>query len=349
MMVDKIEKRKRKVLKAIIQEHILTAKPVGSRTLAKAYQFGISPATIRNEMSDLEDLGYLKQPHTSAGRIPSDRGYRFYVDVLMDPENKDPRQLKNTLSRFYRNKEGIEDVISGMVKVLSQLTKYTTMISEPELQKSKIKKLELINVARKTILIVLVTDTGIVNNKLIRINEDLNSQQLKKISSYLLKILQNKKLAELDREKLQEIGNNLVHKINLSQQIYQLITEELKRIAKPGDLRVFLGGTSYILEQPEFNDLQTLKEVLKILDHEENLRKLIKNLPNEDLKVKIGQENTIKEMQNCSIVCATYHFGDKAMGKIGVIGPTRMEYPRVISTVDLAADILGKIISEAGE
>ena len=348
MMVEDIEERKKKILKAIIQEHIFTAKPIGSRTLAKSYDFDVSSATIRNEMADLEDMGYIKQPHTSAGRIPSDKGYRYYVDVLMDQEGATPSQLQNSLSKFYEEKEGIQGIISGMVNMLSRLTKYTTMISEPELQKSKIKKLELIHIAKKTLLIVLITDTGIVNNKIIKLQQDLSPKQLKEISRYLFKRLQDQKLAQLDQEFLQQVGNDLMNRIDLSHRLFKMISNELNKIARPSDLRIFLGGTSYILDQPEFNDMKTLKKVLKILDHEENLRQLVQNLPNDDLEVKIGHENKLQGMQNCSIVCATYHLGDKAVGKIGVIGPTRMEYPRVISTVDVAADILGKIISKVG-
>ncbi|MFW6269255.1 MAG: heat-inducible transcriptional repressor HrcA [Bacillota bacterium] len=348
-MVDEIKERKKKILKAIIRKHILSAKPVGSRSLAKSYDFGISPATIRNEMADLEDMGYLKQPHTSAGRIPSDKGYRFYVDVLMDQSEVSSTQLKESLREFYKEKKGIEGIISGMVNMLSRLTRYTTMISEPELDKSKIKKVELIRVARKTLLIVFITDTGIVNNKIIKLEEDLSQDQLKQISRYLLKRLQNKTLMDLDDKFISQIAQDLMKRVNLSQRLFEIINGELNKIGKSTNIRVFLGGTSYILDQPEFNDINVLKKVLKMLDHEENLRKLVQNLPEDDLEVKIGHENSLDEMKNCSIVCATYHLGNKAIGKIGVIGPTRMEYPRVISTVDIAADILGKIISQGND
>lgn len=349
LMVDEIKKRKKEILRAIIRKHILTAEPVGSRSLAKSYDFGISPATIRNEMADLEDMGYLKQPHTSAGRIPSDKGYRFYVDVLMEQSGVSPPKLEKSLQKFYKEKKGIQGIISGMVNMLSRLTKYTTMISEPELNNSKIKKLDLIQVARRTLLIVFITDTGIVNNKIIKLNSDLNQDQLKKINRYLYKRLKDKTLMELDKEFLSQVANDLMKRVNLSQKLFELINEELNKIGKSTNLRVFLGGTSYILDQPEFNDIKVLKKVLKILDREENLRRLVQNLPDDDLEVKIGHENSLEEMKKCSIVCATYHLGDKAIGKIGVIGPTRMEYPRVISTVDIAADILGRIISKENE
>ena len=343
-----LDERKNRILKAIIREHILTAEPIGSRTLAKKYDFGVSSATIRNEMSDLEDLGFVKQPHTSAGRIPTDKGYRYYVDVLMEQKIINPKDLQDSLTRYYEEKKGVEGIISGMTSMLSRFTKYTTLISEPELQKSTINKLELIKVAGNTFLIVLVTDSGVVNNKLLKIDTDLNSRQLDYINNFLISKLRNKKLMALDAEFFENLKEELIHRLSLSQKIYEIIAGELEEIAAPADMKIFLGGTSYILEQPEFNDIQALKKVLNILDHKDNLRKLIQNLPDEEIEVKIGQENNIEAMKKCSIVYATYTLGDEAVGKIGVIGPTRMQYPRVISTVDFAADILGQIISELG-
>ncbi|MFW5788105.1 MAG: heat-inducible transcriptional repressor HrcA, partial [Halanaerobiales bacterium] len=346
-MVRKLENRKREILKAIIREHILTAEPIGSRTLAKTYDFGVSSATIRNEMADLEDMGFLKQPHTSAGRVPTDKGYRYYVDVLMEQEISRLPDLQNSLSRFQKDKKGMQGIISGMTNILSRLTKYTTLISEPELQKSKIKKLEIIKVSQKSLLVVLITDSGIVNNKILNLDQEIDSRQLDYINNFLSERLAEKKLTALDQKFFQQLENELMQKINISQKIFSVLAEEMEGIITPADFRIFLGGTSYILEQPEFSDLQTLKKVLNILDHEDNLRQLIQNLPDEDIEVKIGEENSIEAMKRCSIVYATYHLGDKAVGKIGIIGPTRMQYHRVISTVDFAADILGEIISQA--
>ena len=346
-MVEEFKKRKKNILQAIIREHILTASPIGSRTLAKAYDLGVSPATIRNEMSDLEELGYLKQPHTSAGRVPSDKGYRFYVDVLMENDGIESSKIKEAVSKMYNEKKGIQGIISGMVKMLSRLTRYTTMISEPELQESILQNIELIRVARRTLLVVLITDTGIVNNKVIKLQKDLDSNQLKNINNYLCKRLKGEKLIELNNDLLHKVGKELIKRINISEKIYEIICDQINNIIEPANLKVFLGGRSYILEQPEFNDIENLKKVLTLFDHEENLRKIINNLPDKGIEVKIGHENNLEEIQNFSIVYTTYHLGDKGMGKIVVIGPTRMQYPRVISTVDLAADIFGKIISNA--
>lgn len=346
--MEDIDGRKKEILRAVIREHILTAEPIGSRTLAKNYDLGVSSATIRNEMADLEELGYLEQPHTSAGRVPSDLGYRYYVDVLMEQTPSVPaEEMEKLYNQFDREKKGIKEVISSMVNMLSKLTRYTVMISEPKLFKSKINKLELINLASGNLLIVLITDTGLVHNKTIKLNEELSTRQLRYLNQYLVRKLEGKELTALDKEYIKSIEKELMRRINLSHEIFSLINQEIESITEPEDLNIYLAGTSYILDQPEFNDLEILKKVLKILDHKEVLRKVIENAPNQGLAVKIGRENIIKDMKNCSIVFSTYSLNDRAIGKIGVIGPTRMQYPRVISTVDFVSEVLSKIISEA--
>lgn len=347
-MVDDINQRKKQILKAIIQEHILTAEPVGSRTLAKNYDFGVSSATIRNEMADLEEMGYLEQPHTSAGRVPSDKGYRYYVDVLMDQDRTMSNNLQNSLRRLYNEEKGIQDIISATVKMLSNMTHYTALISEPRQEKSEVRKVQLVQVSDNSLMIILITDTGIVNNKIIRLEQKLTSRQVRYINNYLINKLEGKKIDKLDEDFMLHLENELQRRIDISRKFLNMINKELEVLVEPADLQIYLGGTSYILEQPEFNDLETLKQVLKILDQKEVLRKLVGDVADEDgIEVKIGHENKLKEIQNCSLVFATYNVDDRAAGKIGVIGPTRMEYPRVISTVDLVAEVLSQIISNA--
>ncbi len=346
MMVDSMNSRKKKILKAIIQEHILKAEPIGSRTLAKKYDLGVSSATIRNEMADLEDMKYLEQPHTSAGRVPSDKGYRYYVDVLLEHKNFKPRVLEDYFTDLYSERKGIQDIISGMVDMLSSLTKYTVMISEPKLQKSKIKKVELLNIAGDKLLMVLITDKGLVHNKIVKIKQELSSKQLRYLNNFFIDKLEGKKLTILNNKYLKEIEMELMRRINVSREIFSMINNELEDLTDPGDLKIYLGGTSYILEQPEFNDLETLKKVMNILDQKNILRQLIESSTGQGLEVRIGQENKLEDMENCSVVFSTYSIADRAYGKIGVIGPTRMQYTRVISTLDCVSDILTKIISE---
>jgi heat-inducible transcriptional repressor len=349
MMVANLDERKKNILHAIIQEHIITASPVGSRTIAKKYDLGVSSATIRNEMADLEELGYLEQPHTSAGRIPSDKGYRYYVDILMNNKGINSEKLIKTLSEITKDRHGLHEIVSSMTTMLSEFTKYATMITEPEFKNIQISELQLMKVTNNKLLLVMVTDNGFVSDKLINIKEELSKRKIRYINNFLIDKIKDRNISDLDREYFKEIEKELVQKINLSQKLFTIINDEIKELIQPEDVKIYIGGTSYILDQPEFNDIEYLKKVLNILDHEDMLKKLITAQNNKELEVRIGHENEMEEMQRCSVVIANYSIGDNAVGKIGVLGPTRMEYPRVISTVNIVSDILSKIISEVSK
>lgn len=349
-MVDKVDVRKRNILKAIIHEHILTAEPVGSRTLAKSYKLGVSSATIRNEMSDLEELGYIEQPYTSAGRIPSDKAYRFYVDNLInDGENTVKDDIKIDieilLKDFEYQKKGIQNIMTHMVRMLSQLTHYTSIVSEPLFKTDKIKQIQLLPVGSCSILILLITDNGLVNNKLVKLNTDLTNHQIRYLNNFFIDKLTGEDLNSINRFYLEELEKELINKINISCDLVEMFYNELLLLSKPDDFKIYLGGTSYILEQPEFNDMENLKKVLKIFDQEELLKELFIRMPDNEIEVMIGQENDIEDMHKCSIVSATYSSGNN-VGKIGVIGPTRMQYPRVLATVNIMSKVISKIISE---
>ncbi|RQD78388.1 MAG: heat-inducible transcription repressor HrcA [Halanaerobium sp. MSAO_Bac5] len=346
-MVEELDKRKQRILQAIIQEHIISASPIGSRTLAKKYSLDVSPATIRNEMADLEDLGYLEQPHTSAGRIPSDKGYRYYVDELIRREKQDVSGIIKNIEDLYQDLQNVQDIISGMAKMLSNITHYTALVSEPKTQVSRLKKVEIMQLENNSLLVVLVTDTGMVNNKIIKLQQSLSARKISYLNSFLSDKLENKLLSELDLNYLNSLEKELLAKLDLSVDLFKQFYNELEGAFEPDGVKVYLGGTSYILEQPEFNDLERLKKMLKLLDQEEMLKKIINSISNQDLEIKIGQENELEDIKNCSLVVATYYISNRAVGKIGVIGPTRMEYPRVISSVDVISDILGNLISKA--
>lgn len=348
-MVKKLDERKNNILHAIIQEHIVTASPVGSRTLAKKYDLGVSSATIRNEMADLEELGYVEQPHTSAGRIPSDKGYRYYVDILMKNKGVNSDKLIKTLSEIAKDRHGINSIVSSMTTMLSEFTKYATMITEPEFKNIKISEVQLMKVTNNKLLLVMVTDNGFVSDKLIGIKEELNKRKIRYINNFLVDKIEGKNITKLDKDYFEEIEKELIKKINLSHHIFSIINKEIKEIINPEDVKIYIGGTSYILDQPEFNDIEYLKKVLNVLDHEDTLKKIITAEKNKELEVRIGHENEMEEMQRCSVVIANYSIGEEAVGKIGVLGPTRMEYPRVISTVNIVSDILSKIISEVNK
>lgn len=340
--------RKRKILRAIIHEHILTAEPVGSRTLAKSYKLGISSATIRNEMSDLEELGFIEQPHTSAGRVPSDKGYRFYVDSLIkgDDHSNIKVNFKNLLDNMQYEKQGIQNIMTHMARMLSQVTQYTSVVCGPQMEKTKIKQLQLMQVDNFSMLIILITDTGLVHNKVVKLKTRINSRKLGYLNEFFSDKLRDKELDEINTMYLKGLEKELVTRLEISHDLLEIVYSGLTLVSKPDDFELYLGGTSYILDQPEFSDIDSLKKVLKILDHEEILKDIFAKMPNKDLEVMIGHENDLEDMHKCSIVFATYTIGDKASGKVGVIGPTRMEYPKVMASVNTMSSLLSKIISE---
>lgn len=345
--IGELDSRKKRILQAIIQEHIISASPIGSRTLAKKYNLNVSPATIRNEMADLEELDYLEQPHTSAGRVPSDKGYRYYVDQLINKEKNNTTGSIDNIESLYNDLQDVQDIISGMAKMLSKMTHYTALVSEPKSKVSRLKKVEIMQLADNSLLLVLVTDTGIVNNKIINLEQNLSTSKISYLNNFLSHKLENKLLSNLDSSYLKEIEKELLSRIDLSVDLFKQFQDEFEGAFDPNGVKVYLGGTSYILEQPEFNDLAKVKKMLKLLDQDKMLNKIINSISGSDLEIKIGQENEVEDIKNCSLVVATYYISDRAVGKIGVIGPTRMEYPRVISSVDIISDILGKLISKA--
>ena len=346
-MEDNISQRKKDVLLAIIEKHILSAEPVGSRTLAREYDLEFSPATIRNEMADLEEMGLVEQPHTSAGRVPSDRGYRFYVDNLLQKDLQKPHSVSAYLQQISQKKSGLEDIMSGMVRMLSQMTRYTALLSEPGFSSSEISRLELFLVSKRRLLLVLITDNGLVTNKIIPLKRELEEEQVEDLKKVLSRRLVDKKLENIDEEFLDELKRELKRRLDYAGEIISILQDELQRVLSHEEMKVYLDGTNYILEQPEFNDISSLKKIMKVLDREEDLRKLLQGLEAE-LDVKIGQEIHLEEMQNCSLVYATYELSDEAKGKLGILGPTRMEYVQAISAVDIASELLSEIISNSG-
>lgn len=318
-----LNERKIKILEAIIDDYIETAEPIGSRTIAKKYDLGISSATIRNEMSDLEELGLIVQPHTSSGRVPSDKGYRLYVDKLMCcPElNADEFEFLNDL--ISNNINQIDYLMKQTAKALSVLTKYTTVVTEAKPCKpSPIKHIQLIPLDEKSIVAVVVTENKVVKNYHISINQSLDNDELNKISSVINDALKSNNLDQLK--------NNLEDK-------YIDIIEKIENIAsvtaKEEDINLYTSGVNNILDFPEFNDIEKAKTIFQALEEKEMI---INALGNDDinndnkLQIFIGYENSVEQLKNCSVIKTKYSLGN-SVGTIGIIGPTRMNYSQAVS------------------
>lgn len=334
--------RKLKVLQAIIRDFISTAEPVGSRTIAKKYDLGISSATIRNEMADLEEMGYLEQPHTSAGRIPSDKGYRLYVDHLMII-NKLAHMQKDVIRKAFLQKIGeIEQLISQTSKILSQMTKLTSVVLSPQLKNSKLKHVQLVPIDLNSILLVLVTESGTVKNAVLRLNESFTNDELTQISKLLNHRLRGLTIGEIDGTVIGNIKNEMHIFHSMIDCVMPVLISTLENME---DVKLYLDGLTNILQLPEYHNIDKAREFMAMLEHKEVLTDMLLN-SKDDVSIVIGRENKYQEMKECSLITATYRLNGRVVGKIGVIGPTRMDYENIISIVDFVTQNLTKILKD---
>lgn len=343
MASNKLDDRKRRILKVVTDDYIASAEPVGSRTIARRYNLGLSPATIRNEMADLEESGYLEQPHTSAGRIPSEIGYRYYVDALMSIQKITQQDIEHIYQELEGYHQEIESVIHQTAKMLVQITKYPSVILSPQFQTAIFRHIQLVKLSATTILVLIVTDTGYVENKIIELKIELSAEELDRISQLLNQKLRGISLKDLHTTLLNDIRSELVFHDQIFNESIKLL---IKTIANRTNERVFVDGTTKILEQPEFSDLQKFKPLMNVLEEEERLYKLLSRNMGRGPQIKIGHENEDLGLNDCSVVSASYEIAGRIVGVIGVLGPTRMDYAKVLPIVEYTSEILSELLTQ---
>ncbi|GAA0718837.1 heat-inducible transcriptional repressor HrcA [Clostridium malenominatum] len=330
-----MDERKIRILQAIINDYIDTAEPVGSRTIAKKYDLGVSSATIRNEMADLEEMGYLEQLHSSSGRKPSDKGYRLYVDKLMRVQSLS--QLEVNAIKAHMISSAIYEmdrIIKEATTILAELTGLTSIVKSPSVKKSSIRAIQLINIDGTSILSVIITDSGIIKNNIIRLKKAVNVETLVKLSNVLNARLINLTVEEINLEVINNLKNDLKGYDDIFNAIIPALYEGLNNIDAS---EIYMEGTTNIFNFPEFNDIQKAKSFLSLVDNKDKIKILINNSDN--IAIKIGEENFLEDAKDCTVISAVYKLGSRPLGTIGVIGPTRMPYSKVIS-------ILGGIVKE---
>lgn len=336
-----MDDRKSKVLQAIIDDYVSTAEPVGSRTIARKYQLGVSPATIRNEMADLEDLGYIEQPHTSAGRVPSNRGYRYYVDCLMEVHEVSPSEEDLIRVTFERRIREIDLLVRETARLLSETTQYASVVLGPQLATAKFRELHLVPMSGDRALLVYVTDTGFIENQVLELPVEVTMLELQRISGLLNTHLRGQSLEALSHGTLRDMREELRRYGNLLEQAMDFFNRSME----PGEKqRVYLGGATKMLSQPEFRDVDKVRSLLGILEQEDVVVDILGAQEGSGVSISIGEEIKVREMQECSMVSATYRIGDRTIGRLGVIGPKRMEYAKVVSLVDEVANRLNRNI-----
>lgn len=325
-----LDDRKLKILQAIIQNYLETGEPVGSRTISKYTDLNLSSATIRNEMSDLEDMGYILQPHTSAGRIPSDKGYRLYVDILLLDKNKELDSMRNIL---IEKADRLESLLQQVAKLLAVNTNYTTMVTTPQYKKT-VKFIQLTEIENNQLLTVIVFEKNIVKNKIINISSPIDKETILKLNIVLNTFLQGLDLSSINLPiitQMKEQAGEYKDIVNVVlDTIVQAVTEE-------DDFKIYTSGATNILRYPELSDLEKASELLYTIEEKKLLSDLIQDRMDDEesrgIQVYIGDETPIEAMKDCSVVTATYEIEEGVYGKVGIIGPKRMDYERVVGTL----------------
>lgn len=335
-----LDERKIKILYAIIQTYLETGEPVGSRTISKYSDLKLSSATIRNEMSDLEEMGYIIQPHTSAGRIPSDKGYRLYVDHLIQEKDREVTELKELM---IRRTDKMEQVLKQVVKVLASNTNYATMISAPQYHQNKLKFIQLSKVDANQILAVIVAEGNVIRNRLIPVCEELDAESILKLNILLNTMLNGKTIAEINLQMISSMKEQAGIHSNIISDVVDAVAEA---IHSDEGMEIYTGGATNIFRYPELSDNGKASELIQTLEEKQMLAELVTETLNKEdkgIQVYIGSESPIQSMKDCSVVTATYELGQGLQGTIGIIGPKRMDYENVMSTLKTLMDQLDDV------
>lgn len=339
-----LNERKRRILQAIIDDYISTAEPIGSRTIARKYDLGVSPATIRNEMADLEFLGYIEHLHTSSGRIPSYKGYRLYVDDLLTPTRLSSNEME-LIGQWYDTKvESLDEVFRETAKIISHLTNNISMVITPQLAESVFHYIKFVPLDDEHVIAAIMSDTGYVENKIIKIPNGASVTDFVQMAQVLNEYLSGKKLNEISIGALHSMRTEMVDTAAFNK-IMDVVEQSLA-----GEKRnqIYREGMPQLLDQPEFHDINKVKNILKMLEEEPILRDILYSTTQgtAGLTVTIGEENKYSTMQDCSIIKATYHIDGQPLGTIAVLGPTRMEYSKIMTLLEFMNENMAQMLKK---
>jgi len=340
-----MEERKKQVLNAIIKDYIANAEPVGSRAVAKKYDLGVSPATIRNEMSDLTEDGYIEQPHTSAGRIPSAKGYRFYVDNLMERPPLRPEERQQVRQAMSGDLTELDDFMRNCCAMISRLTNYASIAAIPERGHGSVENIQLIPLNERQALVIILASTGIIRHKVIDLPGPISPAQLAAVERAMVKALRGAEMRSVSYELLDE----LLRKYRMQEAMAAQALDLLEQTLRPeSSTRIFTGGATHMLSQPEFQDLEKLKSIFSLLEADNKLKELLEKVDpgKRTLTITIGGEMPVEGVKDCSMVVANYFVNGEKAGSIGVLGPTRMRYGRTVSLMETIAGELSRAMDE---
>ena len=341
-MTKSISKRSRNILHALINEHILTGEPIGSRTLSKKYNIELSPASIRNELVDLEELGFLYQPHTSAGRIPTDEGLRYYIDSMLVIRNLTEFE-KEIIENSYRSSTfEFMDIMKETSRLLSDFSRFAGVVLAPKFENIIFKHIEMVKFRKNQILTVLVSKTGIIRNKIIEIDEEISQDDLYKFSRYLNELLTDLTLKEARKKIIAEMKKEK----NMYDWLFSMALKlSQKALSSQIEDDLYIYGSCNIFDYPEFCDIEKMKNLFRAFEEKSILVKILDQaIEGKGIQIFIGSENNFQEMEDCSIVTSPYTCKDNTIGTLGVIGPTRMSYSYIVPIVDYTAKTVSRIM-----
>ena len=335
--------RQQRILRAVVDEYVETAEPVGSEWLASRYDFGCKSATLRNEMAGMSEMGYLLQPHTSAGRIPSDLGYRYYVDRLMPSET--PASRPEPLRAPDRAALSVDDLVQHACRLLAECTRYPSVASAPDIQRDALRHVYLTVASPRRALLVMLFSTGHVEHRLLDVAPGVGEASLQRVANLLNERLAGRTLAEVGASSVGDVPSELINDAELLGRVHRSILQTASSLAES---RVFLEGTSQILRQPEFQNVLALEQVLTALEARSILYQVFSQaVMAQDVTVVIGHECPVESMRQCSVITSPYRIGAQTTGFIGVLGPTRMRYDRAVAAVGLMARDLSTLLTQA--
>lgn len=337
-----LSERKMYILKTLVDDYIKTAQPVGSRTISRKHELGLSSATIRNEMADLEEMGYISQPHTSAGRVPSDKGYRFYVDHLMQVQTLKMDEINQIKDAIERRIDEINTLIRRATDIISMVTGYASIALSPSLTKAVLKSVQVLPIDEKKILIIAVTSTGVVKNQVVRIGFEASYDTLTVLTNYLQEKLNGLIIENIEFPHIKEIQKET----GISPELISYVIDGVKKCMQEIESsELIIDGITNLLNHPEFSDLLKVKELFELFNDQSTIKTLMNTaMKKQGLNVQIGKENEHEVMRDCSLVTAVYSLGDTELGALGILGPTRMYYSRVVSAMSYVRKIINNEI-----
>jgi heat-inducible transcriptional repressor len=349
-MADTIEylhnERNREILHWVIATFIMTGKPVGSRRIARHSREQLSAATVRNIMATLEEMGYLHQPHASAGRVPTDKAYRFYVDYLLKRRDISPRD-RDMIDRDLRLDDGAEHLMARASQVLSRVSKNMGIVISPPISRVALKHLQFVKLADNRILVILVSRAGIVQNRVIHYQDEISQTELDQAARYIVESFKDKTLFEIRNQILRMIRKEQALYDKFMQQIITLSTQTFSVTETQLDAEVYLDGASNLIKTPEFSDIKKMKLLFETIEQKSRLAALISRCiegDTQEVRITIGAENALQGIEDCTLITSPYAVDEKTHGSLGILGPTRMEYARAISLVDYVARLFGRVL-----